>query len=84
MIVILDFGSQYCELIARRIREVNVYSEVIPHDMPFSEIKAKFNPKGIILSGGPNSIFEDGAPMCDKALLELWDATFSPSFWWSG
>lgn len=69
MIVILDFGSQYCELIARRIREINVYSEVIPHDSTWAEIKEKFNPEGIILSGGPSSIFEDGAPNCDPEIL---------------
>ncbi|MDA1353516.1 MAG: glutamine-hydrolyzing GMP synthase [bacterium] len=70
MIVILDFGSQYCELIARRIREISVYSEVIPHDSKWSEIKEKFNPEGIILSGGPNSIFEDDSPKCDPEILE--------------
>ncbi|MBT6120925.1 glutamine-hydrolyzing GMP synthase [bacterium] len=67
MIAILDFGSQYTELIARRIREINVYSEVIPHDTPASKIKAKYS--GIILSGGPSSVFEEDAPVCDQDIF---------------
>lgn len=70
MIVIIDFGSQYSELIARRIRETNVYSIVLPHDTPLDKIKGH-NPKGIILSGGPSSVFEDGAPKCDKDIFNL-------------
>lgn len=70
MIVILDFGSQYSELIARRIRECNVYSEVIAHSTTLNEIQKKYNPKGIILSGGPNSVFEDNSPKCDPAILQ--------------
>lgn len=65
MIVIIDFGSQYSELIARRIRECKVYSEVISHEMKFKEILEKYNPKGIILSGGPASVYDEGAPECD-------------------
>ena len=59
MIVILDFGSQYSELIARRIREANVYSEVLPHTTSFEEIVNRYQAKGIILSGGPSSVFDD-------------------------
>ena len=70
MIIILDFGSQYSELIARRIREQNTYSEVIAHDTPLTTIIDKYNPKGIILSGGPSSVNEDGAPDCDPAIFE--------------
>ena len=63
MIVILDLGSQYSRLIARRVREQNVYCEILPHDASWDEIKA-LNPHGIILSGGPASVYEDGAPRC--------------------
>ena len=70
MILVLDFGGQYAQLIARRVRECRVYSELIPYDTPVEEIKRK-NPEGIILSGGPNSVYEDGAPRIDPELLEL-------------
>jgi GMP synthase (glutamine-hydrolysing) len=70
MIVILDFGSQYSELIARRIRETEVYSEVISYRTTAEQLKA-LNPKGIILSGGPNSVYDEGAPECDAKLWEL-------------
>jgi GMP synthase (glutamine-hydrolysing) len=69
MIAILDFGSQYSELIARRIREIKVYSEVVPHNISLKELKEKYNPKGIILSGGPSSVFDKDAPKCDKAIF---------------
>jgi len=69
MIVIIDYGSQYSELIARRIRETQVYSEVIPHTMSYREIRDKYNPKGIIFSGGPNSVFEPDSPQCDEDIL---------------
>ncbi|MEN9246322.1 MAG: glutamine-hydrolyzing GMP synthase, partial [Thermostichales cyanobacterium SRBZ-1_bins_19] len=69
MIVILDFGSQYSELIARRIRETHVYSEVLSYRTSAEQIRA-LNPRGIILSGGPNSVYEPGAPHCDP---ELWN-----------
>lgn len=70
MIVILDFGSQYVELIARRIRETKVYSEVIPHDTTLKTIKEKY-PKvqGIILSGGPASVLAEDAPKCDPEIF---------------
>jgi GMP synthase (glutamine-hydrolysing) len=69
MILILDFGSQYSELIARRIRETQVYSEVISYRTTAQQLVA-LNPKGIILSGGPNSVYDEGAPQCDP---EIWN-----------
>jgi len=60
-ILILDFGSQYTQLIARRVREAHAYCELHPFDIEFSAIKA-FRPSGIILSGGPKSVYEEGAP----------------------
>jgi GMP synthase (glutamine-hydrolysing) len=68
LVVVLDFGAQYSMLIARRVRECNVYCEVLPHDIPISELK-KRNVKGIILSGGPSSVYEDNAPKPDKELI---------------
>ncbi len=69
MIAILDFGSQYSELIARRIRETEVYSEVISYRTTADQLK-QLNPKGIILSGGPSSVYAENAPQCDP---ELWN-----------
>jgi len=69
-VVILDFGGQYKELIARRVRECGVYSEIIPYDTPTDEIRAK-KPIGIIFTGGPNSVYLDGSPKCDTALFGL-------------
>ena len=69
-ILVLDFGSQYSELIARRIRELNVYSEVISYRTPHEQIK-KISPRGIILSGGPNSVYDPGAPSCDPEIFNL-------------
>ncbi|MCR4622279.1 MAG: glutamine-hydrolyzing GMP synthase [Clostridiales bacterium] len=69
-IIILDFGGQYTQLIARRVRECCVYSEVVPWHMPTSEIAAR-QPAGIILSGGPASVMDDGAPRCDVGIWEL-------------
>ena len=66
-VVVLDFGSQYSQLIARRVRELNVYSELLPFDAPWSEIAAR-RPKAVILSGGPNSVYEAGAPHPDPAI----------------
>ncbi len=70
MIVVLDFGGQYNQLIARRIRDLGVYSELHPNTITAEEIK-KMNPKGIIFSGGPNSAYVEGAPKCDEAIYEL-------------
>ena len=69
-IIILDYGSQYTQLIARRIREQHVYSEIVPFDITAERAKA-YAPKGIILSGGPNSVFEAGAPGIDRAIFDL-------------
>lgn len=69
-ILILDFGSQYTQLIARRVREAHVYCELHPYDMALDEIKA-FAPKGIILSGGPKSVYDEGAPTIAEELFEL-------------
>lgn len=69
-IAILDFGSQYTQLIARRIREAKVYSEILPYGINLDRLR-KEPPKGIILSGGPASIYEIQAPICDKKILEL-------------
>jgi GMP synthase (glutamine-hydrolysing) len=70
VIPILDFGSQYAQLIARRVREKGVYSELVRPDISFEDLK-KLNPKGIILSGGPSSVYELNAPKCDPRLFEL-------------
>ncbi|MDC3170988.1 glutamine-hydrolyzing GMP synthase [Prochlorococcus sp. AH-716-E13] len=69
-ILILDFGSQYSELIARRIREADVFSLVVSNFISITEIQ-DINPKGIILSGGPNSVYEDNAPKCDAKIFNL-------------
>ncbi|MFP5015268.1 MULTISPECIES: glutamine-hydrolyzing GMP synthase [Bacillus cereus group] len=69
-IIVLDFGSQYNQLIARRIREFGVYSELHPHTITAEEIK-EINPKGIIFSGGPNSVYGEGALHCDEKIFDL-------------
>lgn len=69
-ILILDFGSQYTQLIGRRIREAHVYSEIVPFYTPIEELRRR-NPKGIILSGGPRSVYADDAPACDRELFEM-------------
>ena len=68
-VLVVDFGAQYAQLIARRVREAGVYSELVPHSMPVDEILAK-DPKAIILSGGPASVFEPGAPTIDTKVFE--------------
>ena len=69
-ILVLDFGSQYTQLIARRIRETNVYSEVVPFNTSLEAIR-QHNPRGIVLSGGPDSVYEEGAPACDGRIYDL-------------
>jgi GMP synthase (glutamine-hydrolysing) len=69
-ILVLDFGSQFTQLIARRLRELSVYSEILPFNTPLAAIRAK-QPRGIILSGGPSSVREDGAPRPDPGVFEL-------------
>jgi len=70
MIVVLDFGSQYSQLIARRIRENKVYCEILPHDTPVDKL-ISLSPKGIVLSGGPASVYNSGAPLCDPKIFDL-------------
>jgi GMP synthase (glutamine-hydrolysing) len=74
-VLVVDFGAQYAQLIARRVREARVYSEIVPHTMPVAEMLAK-RPKAIILSGGPASVYADGAPQVDAALFETGVPTF--------
>jgi GMP synthase (glutamine-hydrolysing) len=69
-ILILDFGSQYTQLIARRIREAHVYSQILPYNVPLASIEA-YRPKGIVLSGGPASVYDRRAPTVPKALFDL-------------
>jgi GMP synthase (glutamine-hydrolysing) len=69
-IVVLDYGGQYSQLIARRVRDCGVFSELLPHTVPLEEV-AKRKPRGIILSGGPASVYADGAPRLERELLEL-------------
>ncbi|MCG7592938.1 glutamine-hydrolyzing GMP synthase [Mycobacterium sp. PSTR-4-N] len=69
-VLVVDFGAQYAQLIARRVREARVFSEVIPHTTTVDEIKAR-NPRAVVLSGGPASVYSDGAPQLDPALFDL-------------
>jgi GMP synthase (glutamine-hydrolysing) len=69
-ILVLDFGSQYTQLIARRLRELSVYSEIVPHNTPLDVLRSK-EPAGIILSGGPSSVSDAEAPKCDRRVFEL-------------
>ncbi|MEG7531048.1 MAG: glutamine-hydrolyzing GMP synthase, partial [Hungatella sp.] len=69
-IIVIDFGGQYNQLVARRVRECNVYCEIYSYKTDIEKIK-EMNPKGIILTGGPNSCYEEGAPTCSKELFEL-------------
>ena len=69
-IVVLDFGSQYSHLICRRIRDFSVYAELVPFDISLENLK-KLNPKGIIFSGGPSSVYDSGAPIPDKEIFQL-------------
>src|SRR5438067_1990653 len=70
VVPILDFGAQYAQLIARRVREKGVYSELVRPDISIEELK-KLNPRGLILSGGPSSVYEPNAPRCDPRLFDL-------------
>lgn len=69
-VIVIDFGGQYNQLVARRVRECNVYCEIYSYKTDLAKIK-EMNPKGIILTGGPNSCYEEGAPTCSKELFEL-------------
>ncbi|MBQ7189506.1 MAG: glutamine-hydrolyzing GMP synthase [Kiritimatiellae bacterium] len=69
-VAILDFGSQYTQLIARRVREQHVYSEILPYTTTAAELAAR-KPSGVILSGGPNSVFDPNSPKCDPALFQM-------------
>ena len=69
-VLVLDFGSQYSQLIARRVRECGVYCEIIPYNYTLDKIKAK-NPKAIILSGGPNSVYAENTPSVDEGIFEM-------------
>jgi GMP synthase (glutamine-hydrolysing) len=69
-VLVVDLGAQYAQLIARRIRECHVYSEIVPHDLTASEVAAR-RPAGVVLSGGPASVYEEGAPDVDPGLFEL-------------
>ena len=69
-VLVLDFGSQYAQLIARRVREQQVYCEIVRHDLPCARIR-ELNPRGLILSGGPASVYEKGAPHCSAEVFRL-------------
>ncbi|MGL6218686.1 MAG: glutamine-hydrolyzing GMP synthase, partial [Lacrimispora sphenoides] len=70
MIIVLDFGGQYNQLIARRVRECNVYCEVHPYTLSLDKIK-EMNPKGIIFTGGPNSVYKEDSPLCSKEIFDI-------------
>lgn len=70
MIIVMDFGGQYNQLIARRVRECNVYCEVYPHALSLEKIR-EMNPKGIIFTGGPNSVYKEDSPRCPKQIFDL-------------
>ena len=70
MIIVLDFGGQYNQLIARRVRECNVYAEVHPYTLSLDKIR-EMNPKGIIFTGGPNSVYGEDSPRCSAEIFEL-------------
>ena len=69
-VLVFDFGAQYCQLIARRVREQNVFCQIVRHDLPAARI-AELRPRGLIFSGGPASVYAPGAPRCDPAVFDL-------------
>ncbi len=80
-IIVLDFGSQYSHLICRRIREFSVHAELVPYDITPEELK-KMNPKGIIFSGGPSSVYSENAPKPDEELFNF-DLPITRNLLWS-
>ena len=70
MIIVLDFGGQYNQLIARRVRECNVYCEVHPYTLPLDKIR-EMNPKGIIFTGGPNSVYKEESLRCEEEIFNM-------------
>ena len=70
LVIVLDFGAQYAQLIARRVREQNVFCQLVRHDLSAKRI-AELAPRGLILSGGPASVYDPGAPHCDPAIFDL-------------
>src|SRR5437660_6681096 len=69
-ILVFDFGSQYAQLIARRVRDLNVFCQVVRHDLSAERVR-DLEPSGMILSGGPSSVYQPGAPRCDPKIFEL-------------
>src|SRR5439155_17927356 len=69
-VLVLDFGGQYVQLIARRVREQHVYCEIVRHDISAARVR-ELAPRGLILSGGPAGVYAEGAPRCDPAIFEL-------------
>src|SRR5579862_6329955 len=69
-VLIFDLGAQYAQLIARRVREQNVFCQIVRHDLPASRV-AELKPRGIIFSGGPGSVYDEKAPKCDPAIFDL-------------
>ena len=74
LVLVLDFGGQYNQLIARRVRECNVYCEVMPYNHARLRKSRRMNPIGIIFTGGPNSVYEEKSPQCDPEIFELGSA----------
>src|SRR5439155_23985191 len=79
-VLVLDFGAQYGQLIARRVRDLNVFCQLVRHDLPAARI-AELKPRGLILSGGPLSVYEPGAPKCDPAPFDLGIRVLGICYW---